>query len=779
MDHDVLETARRYRESRQGLPRVERMNEATGAPTRSALTPSEARKESVDGMSVEIIQGASQKPAASDVLVECFRSAEEQLSGRLFVGFPTFGTSSEPYQVDALWMSEAKGLVVFDLVEGDDPGDFQSRQDESYNRIESRLKDDSRLVHRRTLRIPIHTISFAPSPNGAGSDEGEYRIADSSSLFDTLHSLDWQQSDRELYEIALSAVENVSTIRRSRTRRKLGREGSRGSILGRLEKSIATLDHRQSRAVIETARGVQRIRGLAGSGKTIVLALKAAYLHAQQPEWRIGVTFNTRSLKGTFERLIRDFHIQQTRMEPDWSCLHVINAWGGRGESGIYSEFCRAHGIDYLDFSAAKAKFGSAGAFAGACQQALTQVASGRSVYDALLIDEAQDMPPAFLRLCHRFLRGSEHLVYAYDELQNLSGESLPPPEDIFGETPRGEPSVQFDLGGAQQPQRDIVLHRCYRNSRPILTTAHALGFGIYRRPPRSVPPPLPDLPRVPTPRTGLVQMFDHTTLWEEVGYRAKDGILASATDVTLSRTPETSPLFLEEHSPRDDLVQFHVFRNQQEQAEWLAREIGKNLKYDELHHDDIMVINPNPLSTRKNVGLARRLLWDMGIQSHLAGVDTDRDVFFEESEHSVTFTGVHRAKGNEAAMVYVVNAQEGLAGQFNLARIRNRLFTAITRSKAWVRVSGIGSQMGELKQEYERLVAHDFELRFRYPSAEEREHLRIIHRDMTQAERDRVSRGNQNLAAMIEGLERGELRPEDLDQDTVAKFVRMLGRRQ
>ena len=36
----------------------------------------------------------------------------------------------------------------------------------------------------------------------------------------------------------------------------------------------------QGRAVIETVEGVQRIRGLAGSGKTIVLALKAAYLHA-------------------------------------------------------------------------------------------------------------------------------------------------------------------------------------------------------------------------------------------------------------------------------------------------------------------------------------------------------------------------------------------------------------------------------------------------------------------------------------------------------------------
>ena len=57
-----------------------------------------------------------------------------------------------------------------------------------------------------------------------------------------------------------------------------------------------TLDHLQSRIVIETVEDVQRIRGLAGSGKTIVLALKAAYLHASHPEWRIAVTFLTRSI---------------------------------------------------------------------------------------------------------------------------------------------------------------------------------------------------------------------------------------------------------------------------------------------------------------------------------------------------------------------------------------------------------------------------------------------------------------------------------------------------
>lgn len=54
---------------------------------------------------------------------------------------------------------------------------------------------------------------------------------------------------------------------------------SRGGVKG-LEDSMANLDNQQSKVVIETVDGVQRIRGLVGSAKTIVIALKAAYLHA-------------------------------------------------------------------------------------------------------------------------------------------------------------------------------------------------------------------------------------------------------------------------------------------------------------------------------------------------------------------------------------------------------------------------------------------------------------------------------------------------------------------
>ena len=296
------------------------------------------------------------------------------------------------------------------------------------------------------------------------------------------------------------------------------------------------------------------------------------------------------------------------------------------------------------------------------------------------------------------------------------------------------------------------MLKRCYRNSKPVLVAAHALGFGIYRAAPQPG-------------QTGLVQMFDHPLLWEEVGYVAEDGELREGSRVRLVRPETTSPGFLAEHSPLDDLIHFRTFTTEQEQAAWVAQEIRDNLQREDLRHGDIVVINPDPRTTRGSVGIVRALLLDMDIQSHLAGVDTNPDTFYLDGE-SVTFSGIHRAKGNEAAMVYIINAHDCQSAAFDLARIRNRLFTAMTRSKAWVRVLGIGGSMDALTREYEALKAQNFSLDFHYPSTEERERLRVIHRDMTEADRKRVRDSNQELGRLVRDLEHGNVRPEDLDEN-------------
>ncbi len=714
-------------------------------------------------MSVNIIRGTTDKPVASEALIRFFEEASN-LNGSLFIGYPVLGTPEGKVSIDALWVSPEKGLVIFDLIEGKQASECEGRQDQAANLLEAKLKAHRELVKRRDLLVNIHTVSFAPAITNL-PNKVDYFIANSQNIKELLDSLDeWQQEDSDIFSKTLSAIQSISTIRKSRTKRIAEKLDSRGQKLKLLEDSIATLDAQQGKAVVETVDGVQRIRGLAGSGKTIVLALKAAYLHTQHPDWRVAVTFNTRSLKGQFHRLINAFCIDQTGEEPDWDNLRVVNAWGAPGSierEGIYYEFCKTNDLPYYDFRTARNK-SRGNEFKFACDEALNGLKTPKTKYNAILVDEAQDFPTAFLRLCYEFLDSKKRLVYAYDELQSLTGESLPSPEVIFGKNEQEQPKVSFEQQLSSHSKRDIILPKCYRNSRPILVTAHALGFGIYREPPKNM-------------TTGLVQMFDHSNLWQEVGYIVEDGQLEDNSKVTLARNESTSPKFLEDHSPISDLVYFKRFDSEEEQSEWVVEQICKNLSSEELRHDDIVVINTNPLTTKEKVGPIRKLLYESNINSHLAGVDTDPDIFFHSETKSVTFTGIYRAKGNEAGMVYIINAQDCHSSLFNLASIRNRLFTAITRSKAWVRVVGIGEKMDYLIKEFEKLKEYDFKLCFRYPTKEERDKLRTIHRDMTEQERKRVNSRKKGLAELIEDIENGIISLDDLDEDMIKKLKNLI----
>jgi superfamily I DNA and RNA helicase len=540
---------------------------------------------------IQIIQGTTTKPVSAQRLAKFFESHQEYYDGILYIGYPIIGTAEGPYPIDALLVSPSKGLVIFCLVENQDMSNNQDIQDDSYNKMESKLRAHKELMKGRDLKVLISPVTFAPMYRGVGNNDN-YPVCNESNLNSWLDLLKWDTPD--FYEKLIAVLQAISTIRKGRKKRDIKKPDSRGAKLKHLEDSIANLDNIQGQAVIETVDGVQRIRGLAGSGKTVVLALKAAYLHAQHPDWKIAVTFNTRSLKGQFRQFINTFAIEQTNEEPDWDNLHIIHAWGAPGsgdKNGIYYSFCQFNNIEYYDFKLAKGHFGGFDPFAGICQKALEDCSNPKGFYDVILIDEAQDFSPAFLQICYEMLKSEKRLVYAYDELQNLSSKSLPSPEEIFGKKDNGTPKVRFT-----KPQQDIILEKCYRNSRPILTTAHAIGFGIYRTPPTDS-------------NTGLVQMFENSRLWYDVGYEVSDGKLSDGQDVTLSRSAKNSPDFLENHSSHDDLIQFLCFKSKEEQDAWVVSAILENLSHDELRADDIIVINPDPLTTRDTVGTIREQL--------------------------------------------------------------------------------------------------------------------------------------------------------------------------
>ena len=69
-----------------------------------------------------------------------------------------------------------------------------------------------------------------------------------------------------------------------------------------------TLDEEQRKVSMQIPSGPQRIRGLAGTGKTVILALKAALTHKEDDKLRILSVFNTQSMYNQIQDLITKYY---------------------------------------------------------------------------------------------------------------------------------------------------------------------------------------------------------------------------------------------------------------------------------------------------------------------------------------------------------------------------------------------------------------------------------------------------------------------------------------
>lgn len=221
---------------------------------------------------VNVVRGDVAKPVSSRRLAEYFEDRVD-IDGSLYLGYPIIGTSQGGYQIDALLVSREHGVVIFNIVEGVESNiNLEEIQDESVTKIQSKLLQHKALTNRRKLMVEVGVVTFAPAWSQKPTNiSDEYAVAlNEDDLAGFLDSQKWEHS--EYFENLNSVIQAITSIRKRKQRSYIQRDDSRGAKLNRLEDSIANLDRNQSAAVIETVEGVQRIRGLAGSGKTIVLA---------------------------------------------------------------------------------------------------------------------------------------------------------------------------------------------------------------------------------------------------------------------------------------------------------------------------------------------------------------------------------------------------------------------------------------------------------------------------------------------------------------------------
>lgn len=154
-----------------------------------------------------------------------------------------------------------------------------------------------------------------------------------------------------------------------------------------------------------------------------------------------------------------------------------------------------------------------------------------------------------------------------------------------------------------------------------------------------------------------------------------------------------------------------------------------------------LLVIFPNAYRAKSKYNKFKDVLLNKGLNSILAGVNADKDTF--KIDGCITCSSIYRAKGNEAPMVYIVNSDFCARGA-EMITLRNTLFAAITRSRAWVRLCGVSNEMCILENEINKCVSNDFELKFKIPTESELEKMRLIHRDRTEVKKERIKRNLQ-----------------------------------
>lgn len=697
-------------------------------------------------MPLDIVRGRVGNISATNELIEVLKKRNSKYAEILYLGYPLAANVEGMFIVDALLISEEKGIVAFVFTKYDDKEQVIEEQGKIHFQLLNTLTQYPSLRKGLSLAFVPNVISI--TTHKFDDIEDSYKVTGCKDLLKILSEL--PMFDAHYYRLVIEAMQKISSIKPRKKRDNIKKSLSKGNVIKKIEKEIANLDSWQQKTALEIADGPQRVRGLAGSGKTIVLALKAAYLHAQNPEWDIVVTYYTRALWQQYRNLITKFMFEFSRDEPNWEKLHLFHAWGSQSEDGLYSEIMRSIGQVPINFVNARMKYGRDESFSGICNELNAILPDNYTpVYDVLLIDEAQDMPVSFFRMAYKCVKPPKRIIWAYDELQNLGSSAMPSVEEMFGTDKNGNALVQLK-NKENAPMQDITLPICYRNPPWVLALAHSLGFGIYRK--------------------ELIQHFDTLELWEEIGYQKDRGELAFGKEVELSRKKEATPSYFYELLKPEDVIIAKSFASMDIQFDYVAKQIKTNIDDDELDPDDILVVFPSAMYANKQYQRFAQHLSHYNVDSMLVGVTNGRDIFHVSGE--VSCATIYRAKGNEAPMVYIVNAEECYGG-LELIKLRNILFTAITRSRAWVRILGVGSSMEKLIEEINRFINKNYVLDFKIPTRDELNKLRRINRERSINDTKKIEEAKKGVRTIVELISKGDLDASQIPEfDSLVKMI-------
>lgn len=666
-------------------------------------------------------------------VAEVIQSAFSLCHGYVGYKLTTLGRASDDDVPSFLILTREHGIILIDVVEEQivesiesdgaeywktESGDIRLARslvlDLYQEEVHSRLKNDLTLYDRKTKRAKTPVTSAVVFCSNKASDS--YVRSDEFDITElTIEALDtWLRELPHGYNCNMLDLGKLyglleGTFIYEYKNPTIGEE-KLVTINDYIQKSLRTTfkqDDAQRLASMQLPPGPQRIRGLAGTGKTIVLCLKAAITHKRFEDFKILYLFNTQSLYQHVQTLISKYYTLEAKRAPDFEDkLHVFHAWGGKQKPGLYSDLCRKYGLIPLTLGDTRGK--GADPLAYIYRDLMSKLGDEiKPEYDLILIDEAQDFPSEVFQMAFKLAKGDgaeKRIIWAYDEFQSLRDVEIKGPSELFG-SKDGVPNLPDSiLSGkyAGDIPKDFVLPNCYRTPRPVLMAAHGVAMGLYSQHP--------------------TEMFYHPGEWEAIGYQVNEpqSLMISAGDNVVIERPDQNSrnllegLLTENKKLPHKLIHCEVYREDSEQLNFLKTKIFDLISKQGVAAEEIIIVNLKSGNNKDAMLAIQRALNSVGVKSVIPGYVESADVF--KPKGLITITTPFRAKGNEANIVFVINAQ-CVVDDFTL-RMRNAYFVAVTRSRGWCYITGYGNGMKKLEDEI-TAIKNDFpKFRFKCPDS-------------------------------------------------------------
>jgi len=219
-------------------------------------------------------------------------------------------------------------------------------------------------------------------------------------------------------------------------------------------------------------------------------------------------------------------------------------------------------------------------------------------------------------------------------------------------------------------------MRKSYRAPRPLLMLAHTVGMGLKRT----------ECP---------VQAITRQEGWENIGYEVDGDFRKIGSNAVLKRPVDNSPHPIQDELTAVDLITHNSFESKSDELTWVSEQIRTDIEEEGLDPENILVI-PLSRTPRENMKNREYIAEELRTQLEphniaINAVWDERNKKFAQ-EGKITLSGINRAKGNEAASVYVLGIDSVTGEQWRDQEVhrRNQLFVALTRSRAWVSMSGV-----------------------------------------------------------------------------------------